>query len=155
IGVLPQDVQFFDGTVAENIARLAQLDTDEAARAAVVRAAQAAGVHEMVLRLPDGYQTRLGPQGLPLSGGQRQRLGLARALYGEPAVLILDEPNAHLDDTGEQALRRALMAHKQAGRSAVFITHRSALLATADRVLLLRDGRVTPIEVRPAALRQA
>lgn len=150
IGVLPQDVQFFDASVAENIARLARLDGDEAARAAVVRAAQAAGVHELILRLPEGYQTRLGPQGLPLSGGQRQRLGLARALYGEPALLVLDEPNAHLDEPGEQALRRALLAHKQAGRSAVVITHRTSLLGTADRVLLLRGGRLTPVEARPA-----
>jgi len=150
IGVLPQDVQFFDATVAENIARLARVEGDEAVGAAVVRAAQAAGVHELILRLPDGYQTRLGPQGLPLSGGQRQRIGLARALYGEPAVLILDEPNAHLDEPGEQALRAALLAHRQAGRSAVVITHRSALLAVADRVLLLRDGRVAAVQPRPA-----
>lgn len=150
IGVLPQDVQFFDASVAENIARLARLEGDDAARAAVVRAAQAAGVHELILRLPEGYQTRLGPQGLPLSGGQRQRLGLARALYGEPALLVLDEPNAHLDEPGEQALRRALLAHKQAGRAAVVITHRQSLLSVADRVLLLRGGRVTPVEARPA-----
>lgn len=154
IGVLPQDVQFFDATVAENIARLAALEDDEAARAAVVRAAQAAGVHELILRLPEGYQTRLGPQGLQLSGGQRQRLGLARALYGDPAVLVLDEPNAHLDEPGEQALRRALEAHKGAGRTAVVITHRNALLAVADRVLLLRGGRIGAVQPRPA-LRQA
>jgi ATP-binding cassette, subfamily C, bacterial exporter for protease/lipase len=150
IGVLPQDVQFFDATVAENIARLAALDDDETARTAVVRAAQAAGVHELILRLPEGYQTRLGPQGIQLSGGQRQRLALARALYGEPAVLVLDEPNAHLDEPGEQALRAALEAHKQAGRSAVVITHRHALLAVADRVLLLRGGRIAAIQARPA-----
>lgn len=154
IGVLPQDVQFFDATVAENIARLAALEDDEAARAAVVRAAQAAGVHELILRLSEGYQTRLGPQGLQLSGGQRQRLGLARALYGDPAVLVLDEPNAHLDEPGEQALRRALEAHKGAGRTAVVITHRNALLAVADRVLLLRGGRIGAVQPRPA-LRQA
>ena len=150
LGVLPQDVQFFDGTVAENIARLTVLDGNEAASAAVVKAAQVAGVHELILRFPQGYQTRLGPQGLALSGGQRQRVGLARALYGDPAVLVLDEPNAHLDEPGEQALRRALQAHKQAGRSAVVITHRNALLAVADRVLLLRGGRIAAIEPRPA-----
>lgn len=149
LGVLPQDVQFFDGSVAENIARLQALDTDEA-RAAVVRAAQTAGVHELILRLPEGYQTRLGPQGRPLSGGQRQRIGLARALFGEPAVLLLDEPNAHLDEAGEQALKAALLAHKAAGRSAVVVTHRSSLLTVADRVLLLRDGRLQPLTARPA-----
>ena len=124
--------------------------TIDEARAAVVRAAQTAGVHELILRLPEGYQTRLGPQGRPLSGGQRQRIGLARALFGEPAVLLLDEPNAHLDEAGEQALKAALLAHKAAGRSAVVVTHRSSLLTVADRVLLLRDGRLQPLTARPA-----
>lgn len=138
IGVLPQDVHLFNGTVAENIARMAA-DVDSTV---VLQAAQAAGVHEMILRLPQGYQTVVGAAGLPLSGGQRQRIGLARALYGSPALLVLDEPNSHLDEAGDQALRQALLAHKEAGGSAVVVSHRMALLQVADQVMVLHAGRV-------------
>ena len=149
IGVLPQDVHLFDGTVAENIARMA----DGVDSAAVLQAAQRAGVHELILRLPQGYQTPVGPSGLPLSGGQRQRIGLARALYGQPALLVLDEPNAHLDEAGDTALRQAVLAHKQAGGSVVLVSHRMALLQVVDQVLVLHGGRVQRQGPRDEVLR--
>jgi len=136
IGYLPQDVELFEGTVAENIARMGEVDA-----AAVVQAAQQAGIHELLLRLPEGYQTRLGRGGLQLSGGQRQRLGLARALFGQPVLLVLDEPNAHLDEQGEQALRQALQAHKAAGGAFVVVSHRLPLLQVVDDMLVLQAGR--------------
>ena len=145
VGYLPQDVQLFDATVAENIARLGEVDAE-----AVVRAAQAAGIHEIILRLPQGYNTRLAP-GM-LSGGQRQRLGLARALHGEPRLLVLDEPNAHLDDAGERALLQAIEAHKAAGGTVVAVSHRAPLLRAMDKLLVLRDGRVSAFGPRDALI---
>ncbi|MCU0968969.1 MAG: type I secretion system permease/ATPase [Rubrivivax sp.] len=147
IGYLPQDVELFDGTVAQNIARLGVVDD-----AAVLAAAQAAGVHEMVSRLPDGYATELGDAGARLSGGQRQRLGLARALYGGPRLVLLDEPNAHLDRDGEAALAAALAALKAAGTTVVMVSHRASLLRQADRIAVLRDGAVEAIGPRDEML---
>lgn len=138
IGYLPQDVALLSGTVAENIARLGVPDP-----ASVLRAAERARVHELLLRLPAGYDTPLdGPQGVRLSGGQRQRVGLARALYGEPALVVLDEPDASLDADGERALVEALRGLKAAGMAVVVVSQRRAVLAAADRVLVLRDGLV-------------
>lgn len=145
VGYLPQDVQLFDATVAENIARLGEVESD-----AVVRAAQAAGIHEIILRLPEGYNTRLAP-GM-LSGGQRQRLGLARALHGQPRLLVLDEPNAHLDDAGERALLQAIEAHKAAGGTVIAVSHRAPLLRAMDKLLVLRDGRVGAFGPRDALI---
>lgn len=137
LGYLPQEVAFFAGTVGENIARMGEGDP-----AAIVAAARQAGVHEMILRLPQGYATRVDDAGLRLSGGQRQRIGLARALYGNPSLLILDEPNAHLDGDGEAALRAALTEAKRRGATVVMASHRPNLLQTADLLLFLQDGAV-------------
>lgn len=152
LGYLPQDVELFDGTVAENIARFGEVDS-----AAVVRAASQAGVHELILRLPEGYETPIGTGGCALSGGQRQRIALARALYGNPSALVLDEPNSNLDDVGESALIEAVKALKAAGKTVVLITHRTSVLSVVDALVVLRDGKVhaygAPSEVM-AALRQ-
>ncbi|WP_170755767.1 type I secretion system permease/ATPase [Ruegeria lacuscaerulensis] len=138
IGYLPQDVELFDGTIRENIGRFSTAIDD----AEVLRAAREAGVHEMISSLPEGYETRIG-QGFFLSGGQRQRLALARALYGDPFVLVLDEPNSDLDADGEQALRDALLAAQARGAIAIVMTHRPATLQAANKVMVLRNGNQT------------
>ncbi|MDX1540425.1 MAG: ATP-binding cassette domain-containing protein, partial [Geminicoccaceae bacterium] len=137
IGYLPQDVELFEGTVAENIARMGEAESAE-----ILEAAELAGVHEMVLRLPDGYATTLGPRGEPLSGGQRQRIGLARALFGKPALLVLDEPNASLDAEGEAALVEALRTLRDRGVTVLMVVHKASLLRGCDRIACLRDGRL-------------
>lgn len=137
VGYLPQDVELFAGTVAENIARLQRLEG-----AKVVEAARAAHAHEMILRLPEGYNTQIGESGSSLSGGQRQRVGLARALYGERRLVVLDEPNANLDTAGEAALAAALQKLRQEGVTTVLITQRRSVLPLADRILMLNDGQV-------------
>jgi PrtD family type I secretion system ABC transporter len=138
IGYLPQEVEVLDGTVAANIARFA----DEVDADAVAKAAQMAGVHEMILRLPEGYDTPIGPHGVALSGGQRQRIGLARALYGEPKFVVLDEPNANLDAEGEQALSKAIDNLRQAGCTLVISSHRPNVMQHVDKILMLREGVV-------------
>jgi len=137
IGYLPQDIELFDGTVAENIARFGQLDSGQ-----IISAAQKAGIHDMILRFPAGYDTPIGESGSVLSGGQRQRIALARALYGNPSLLVLDEPNASLDDTGEAALLRAISQARDEARSIVLITHRTSLIDISDKLLVLREGQV-------------
>jgi ATP-binding cassette subfamily C exporter for protease/lipase len=135
IGYLPQDIELFGGTVSENIARFGTIDPDQ-----VVLAAKRAGVHDMILHMANGYDTKLGDGGIGLSGGQRQRLGLARALYGDPTVIVLDEPNSNLDDVGEQALLQAINDLRQRGKTIVLITHRTNVIGATNKLLLLRDG---------------
>ena len=153
LGYLPQDVELFEGTIAENIARFAEVDSE-----AVIRAARSSGVHDMILRFPQGYDTRLAADGSPLSGGKKQRIALARALYGEPNLVVLDEPNANLDDVGEKALVDALAELKARGATVILISHRPNVLCAVDKVLMLRDGAVHMLGSRDevfAALRKA
>jgi len=153
LGYLPQFVELFDGTVAENIARFGKVDLDK-----VKEAVRQVGMSDVVEALPQGYDTRIGEEGAVLSGGQRQRLGLARAVYGDPAFLVLDEPNASLDEAGEKALLQLLMALKARGASVVAITHRTTLLPAADKMLVLNDGQVASFGPRDevlAALKKA
>jgi ATP-binding cassette subfamily C exporter for protease/lipase len=137
LGYLPQDVELFEGTIADNIARFAEVDSVK-----VIEAARAAGLHEMILRFPKGYDTPMGEAGGLLSGGQRQRIGVARAVYGNPMLVVLDEPNANLDDAGEAALVRTVADLKAAGKTVVLITHRPGIVGIADRIVVLRDGRI-------------
>ncbi len=137
LGYVPQEIEFFEGTVAENVARMGTVDPDQ-----VVAAARLAGMHDTILSWPKGYDTVLGDSsGFALSGGQRQRLAIARALYGGPRFVVLDEPNANLDDVGEQSLIAALQALRQAGATVVVTTHRPRLIGAVDRMLVLRAGR--------------
>jgi PrtD family type I secretion system ABC transporter len=139
IGYLPQDVELFAGTVRDNIARLAEDATDES----VVKAAQLAQAHEMILRLPEGYQTQIGSGGASLSAGQRQRIGLARAFFGDPCFLVLDEPNANLDDQGEIALVRAIQMAKKEGITTLIISHRPNILNFVDYIMVMKEGLVS------------
>jgi len=149
VGYLPQDVELFPGTVRENIARMEQGDPAE-----VVAAARIAGVHEMILKLPNGYDTEIGEQGSVLSGGQRQRIGLARALYRRPALVVLDEPNSNLDALGEEALNQAIAAMKEAGSTVVIVAHRPSLMVNVDCVLVLNEGQSQLFGPRDVVLAQ-
>jgi ATP-binding cassette subfamily C exporter for protease/lipase len=135
IGYLPQDIELFAGTVSENIARFGDVEPEK-----VVLAAKRAGVHDLILHMPDGYDTKLGDGGAGLSGGQKQRLGLARAMYGDPALIVLDEPNSNLDDVGEQALVQAVLDLRQRGKTIVLITHRTSAISATTKLLLMREG---------------
>jgi ATP-binding cassette subfamily C exporter for protease/lipase len=153
LGYLPQDIELFEGTIAENIARLGDVDAQK-----VIAAARSAGLHEMILRFPKGYDTPIGEAGGMLSGGQRQRIGLARAIYGDPALVVLDEPNANLDDVGEAALTQTVLELKAKGKTVFLITHRQGAIAAADHLMILQDGQLVangPRDAVIAALQRA
>lgn len=153
IGYLPQDIELFPGTVAENIARFGQIDPQKA-----VDAAQLAGSHQVILELPQGYDTQIGPGGISLSGGQRQRVGLARAFYGRPALVVLDEPTSNLDAEGENAVRQAMDALRAAGRTVIVIAHRPAVLGGTDQLMVVQRGKISGLgptaEVMPQITRR-
>jgi ATP-binding cassette subfamily C protein EexD len=138
IGYLPQDIELFDGTVAENIARFGEVDAE-----AVVQAARDAGVHDMILALPDGYDSVIAVQQGLISPGQRQRIALARAVYGRPKLLLLDEPNSNLDDAGEHALNEAILALKTAGSTIVLVSHRQGAVPLVDYLIFVHGGRIS------------
>jgi ATP-binding cassette subfamily C protein EexD len=137
VGYLPQDIELFEGSISENIARFREVDSEK-----VIQAAKAAGVHEMILQLPSGYDTVIGSDGVNLSGGQRQRVGLARAIYGNPRLIILDEPNSNLDEVGERALALAIQQLQATGATVFIITHRTSILAQLDRLLVMSNGTI-------------
>ncbi|WP_313074077.1 type I secretion system permease/ATPase [Melaminivora sp.] len=147
VGYLPQGVELFDGTVAENIARFGEVEMHK-----VEAAARAVGLHEFILSLPQGYDSPVGQGGARLSGGQRQRVGLARALYGDPVFVVLDEPNSSLDDEGDAALARAILAMKARGTTFVIMTHRTSVLAVADKMLVLQAGQMQAFGPRDEVL---
>lgn len=140
-------MELFAGTIAQNIARLAKVDDK-----AVIAAARAAGAHDLILRLPKGYDTPIGEGGAMLSGGTRQRVALARALYGDPRIIILDEPNASLDDEGDRALHRAIGEMKKAGRTVVIVTHKPQMLQMVDKILVMSFGLTLAFGPRDAVL---
>lgn len=150
VGYLPQDIELFDGTITENISRFEE-NPDSAK---VLAAAQAADVHEMVLRMPNGYETRIGTHGAALSGGQRQRIALARALYGSPFLLVLDEPNSNLDAEGEAALVKALQSVKARGGVAIVVAHRPSVLAAVDLVAVVNSGQISAVGPKEEVLRK-
>jgi ATP-binding cassette subfamily C protein len=149
IGYLPQDIELFDGSIGENIARFAPEPDPEA----IITAAEQAGVHDMIVRLPQGYETRIGEGGKALSGGQRQRIALARALYGQPFLLVLDEPESNLDSDGERALTQAIAGARARGAVVLVIAHRPSLLAAVDQVLVLANGGVRAFGPKEQVLR--
>lgn len=135
IGYLPQDIELFGGTISENIARFGDMDDEK-----IVNAAKQSSIHEMILTMPQGYDTVLGHSGMGLSGGQKQRIALARALYGDPSLIVLDEPNSNLDDVGERALLKAIVDLRKRGKTVIIITHRTRILTATTHLLLLQDG---------------
>ncbi|MDU0457865.1 MAG: ATP-binding cassette domain-containing protein, partial [Geobacteraceae bacterium] len=150
IGYLPQDIELFAGTIAENIARLDEPDSEQ-----VLAAAKLAGLNEIILQMPNGYDTQIGEGGAILSGGQRQRIGFARALYGSPRILVLDEPNASLDTAGETALVNALQQIKAAGITTILITHNPNYLSNVTKLLILQNGTVAAFGAKDWVLAQA
>ena len=148
LGYLPQDIELFDGSIADNICRFSQQDS-----AKIIEASQTAGIHEMILHLPEGYDTMLNSNAGALSAGQRQRVGLARAIYGQPRLVILDEPNSNLDDQGERDLLAALQRMKESGHTVIVITHRTSILSMVDKLLVMKDGDIMKFGEKDEVLR--
>lgn len=149
VGYLPQEVMLFEGTVAENISRMSESPDSKA----IIAAAERAGAHDMILRLADGYDSRVGDGGITLSGGQKQRIGLARAMYGDPVVLVLDEPNSNLDAPGSNALNKAIREMKDNGNIVIVMAHRPAAIAECDLIMLIKGGRIAALGPRDEILR--
>lgn len=147
IGYIPQDVELFDGTIADNVSRFGDRNAGK-----IIAATKAAGIHEMILRFPQGYDTQMGLAGSFLSGGQRQRIALARALYDDPGLLVFDEPNANLDDAGEASLLAAVQRLRQEGKLVLFISHRTSVLAIADKIMMIGEGKVVAFGKRDEVL---
>jgi ATP-binding cassette subfamily C protein len=150
IGYLPQDVELFTGTVAQNICRF---DT-EAKSDDIIAAAKEAGVHDMIIKMRDGYNTQVGEQGAALSAGQAQRVALARAVYGDPFLIVLDEPNSNLDTEGDEALTRAVRGARERGAIVVVVAHRPIGIEAVDQVLVLKDGRMQAFGPKEQVLAQ-
>ena len=148
IGYLPQDIELFVGTIAQNISRFEEDAEDQK----IIEAARLSGTHELILNLPNGYDTKVGVGGMSLSGGQKQRIGLARALYDNPKIVVLDEPNSNLDDAGEYALMMAIRTLKEMGTTVVFITHKKNILGLADKLLVIKDGAIVYFDERDKVL---
>ena len=149
LGYLPQDIELFSGTIADNICRFSRLDSEK-----IIEAAKVAGIHDMILSLAEGYDTLIGPSSGALSAGQRQRVGLARAIYNSPKLIILDEPNSNLDDQGERDLLSALRKMKESGSTIIVITHRTSILSIVDKLLLLKAGMITNFGERDLVLKE-
>jgi ABC-type protease/lipase transport system fused ATPase/permease subunit len=150
IGYLPQDLQLFDGTVAQNIARF----DPNASSEAIIEAASLADVHDLIVALPDGYDTVIGSEGMTLSGGQRQRIALARALFGKPFLVVLDEPNSNLDAEGEAALAKAIMTMRSRGSIVILVAHRPRAIGAVNKVLCLSEGRAVALGPRDEIMRK-
>ena len=138
LGYLPQDIELFDGSIAENICRFSTIESGK-----IIEAAKTAGIHDMILQLPDGYETRITASSGRLSAGQRQRVGIARAIYDNPRLIVLDEPNSNLDEQGERELVSALKKLKESGSTIIIITHRTAILSITDKIMILKDGLIS------------
>ncbi|OUU02575.1 MAG: type I secretion system permease/ATPase [Flammeovirgaceae bacterium TMED32] len=148
LGYLPQDIELFDGSIADNICRFNNHESEK-----IIEAAEISGIHDMVLRLPESYETRINASSGALSAGQRQRLGLARAIYGKPKLIVLDEPNSNLDEEGEHHLLSALQQLKESGSTVIVITHRTPILALADKLLVLKNGLVATFGARDEVIK--
>lgn len=148
LGYLPQDIELFDGSIAENICRFSNIESEK-----IIEAAKTAGIHDMILQMPDGYETHITASSGKLSAGQRQRVGIARAIYDQPRLIVLDEPNSNLDEQGERELLSALQRLKESGSTIIIVTHRTAILSMTDKLMILKDGLISAFGERDEVLK--